>query len=162
MIERNKKGESLWKPAARDLIAMGAALTALAAAPGTAAISAPPPGLMEVLHVYAGPDGVTHARRVPVYGNKPLPVVEITAGAIGTGASEWGTAPKRRFSINTIGDLDVELADGTHHRIGKGDLVFVEDQGGKGHRSTMLTPVANLFIVVPDDFDFLAWAGKPA
>ena len=55
----------------------------------------------------------------------------------------------------------VELGDGTHHKIGKGDLVFIEDQGGKGHRSHMLTPIANLFLIVPDDFDLLAWAGQP-
>jgi len=117
---------------------------------------------MEVLHVYTGPDGLSRAKRVKVYGNKPLPVVQILAGSIGTGLTEWGTAPKKRFSINTSGDLDVELGDGSHHRIGKGDLVFIEDQGGKGHRSHMLTPIANLFIVVPDDFDLEAWAGKPA
>jgi len=146
----------------RDLIAMGTVLTAaLAAGRSTAQISAAPAGLMEVLHVYSGADGISHARRVPVYGSKPLPVVEIIAGSIGTGVTAWGTAPKKRFSINITGDIDVELADGTHHRIGKGDLVFIEDQGGKGHRSTMLTPVANLFMVVPDDFDLLAWAGKP-
>ncbi len=145
----------------RDLMAMGVALTALAAGRSQAQIGAAPPGLMEVLHVYSGADGITHARKVRVYGNKPLPVVEVQAGSIGTGTSNWGSAPKKRFSINTAGNLDVELADGTHHQIGKGDLVFIEDQGGKGHRSTMLTPVANLFLVVPDDFDFLAWAGKP-
>jgi hypothetical protein len=25
----------------------------------------------------------------------------------------------------------------------------------------MLTPIANLFLIVPDDFDLLAWAGEP-
>lgn len=146
----------------RELIAAGTALAAFAATRADAAISQAPAGLMEVLHVYSGPDGISRAKRVKVYGNKPLPVVQILAGSIGPGASEWGTAPKKRFSINTSGNLDVELGDGSHHRIGKGDLVFIEDQGGRGHRSHMLTPIANLFIVVPDDFDLEAWAGKPA
>ncbi|MBT2187553.1 hypothetical protein [Sphingobium nicotianae] len=145
----------------RDLLIMGSALTALAATAGHAAIDPAPAGLMEVLHIHTGPDGLSRASRVTVYGNKPIPVVQITAGSIGTGLTNWGTAPQKRFSINTVGDLDVELGDGTHHRIGKGDLVFIEDQGGKGHRSNMLTPVANLFIIVPDDFDLLAWAGTP-
>jgi len=146
----------------RDLLAAGTILTALAATSAGAQIRQAPPGLMEVLHVYSGQDGISRARRVKVYGNKPLPVVEIVAGSIGTGLTGWGTAAKKRFSINTSGDIDVELGDGSHHRIGKGDLVFIEDQGGKGHRSNMLSPVANLFIIVPDDFDLLAWAGKPA
>lgn len=150
----------------RNLLAAGTVFTALAATgcgKANAAISAPPPGLMEVLHVYSDADGITHARRVRVYGtNNPIPVVEVVAGSIGTGDSHWGTAPNKRFSINTTGDLDVELADGTHHHVGKGDLVFIDDQGGKGHLSHMLTPVANLFIIVPDDFDLAEWAGKPS
>lgn len=145
----------------RDLLAAGTVLSALVATGGRAEISPSPSDLMEVLHIYTGADGISRARRVRVYGNKPLPVVQIMAGSIGTGLTQWGTAPQKRFSINTSGDLDVELGDGTHHKIGKGDLVFIEDQGGKGHRSHMLTPVANLFIIVPDDFDLLAWAGEP-
>jgi hypothetical protein len=146
----------------RDLLVAGTALAALAATGAQAQIGQAPPGLMEVLHVYADKDGISRARRVRVYGNKPIPVVEVIAGSIGTGVTQWGTAPKKRFSINTSGDLSVELADGTHHKIGKGDLVFIEDQGGKGHRSSMLTPIANLFLIVADDFDLLAWAGQPS
>lgn len=146
----------------RDLIALGTIAAAFAATGAEAATSSPPPGLLEILHVYADADGVSHARRVRVHGNKALPVTGILAGSIGAGLTEWGTAPNRRFSINITGDLEVELGDGTRHRIGKGDLVFIEDQGGRGHRSHMLTPVANLFILVPDEFDLLEWAGKPA
>lgn len=144
----------------RDLIAAGAVLTALGAVSSNAAPSRPPAGLMEVLHVYSDADGVSHARRVRVYGNKALPVTGVMAGSIGAGLTEWGTAPNKRFSVNMVGDLEVELGDGSRHRIGKGDLVFIEDQGGRGHRSHMLTPIANLFLLVPDDFDLLAWAGK--
>lgn len=145
----------------RDLIAAGTLLAALGAGRAGAQTSAAPPGLLEVLHVHADADGISRARRVRVYGNKPLPAVQIIAGSIGPGLTRWGTAPNRRFSVNMTGDIDVELADGTRHRVGKGDLVFIEDQHGKGHRSHMLTPVANLFIIVPDDFDLLAWAGEP-
>ncbi|MBN8819806.1 MAG: hypothetical protein J0I80_13930 [Sphingomonas sp.] len=146
----------------RELIAAGTLVAAFAATGSGAQIARAPDGLMSVLHIYSGPDGISRARRVPVHGNKTIPIVEVMAGSIGPGLTPWGTAPQKRFSINTTGDLDVELADGTHHRIGKGDLVFIDDQGGKGHRSHMLTPVANLFLIVPDDFDLIAWAGKPA
>lgn len=146
----------------RELIAAGTLVAAFAATGSGAQIARAPDGLMSVLHIYSGPDGISRARRVPVHGNKAIPIVEVMAGSIGPGLTPWGTAPQKRFSINTTGDLDVETADGTHHRIGKGDLVFIDDQGGKGHRSHMLTPVANLFLIVPDDFDLVTWASKPA
>ena len=146
----------------RDLVAAGTLLAALGV-PGSAnaAPTPAPPGLLEVLHIYSDKDGISHGKRVKVYGAKPLPVTQIMAGTIGPGLTEWGTARNKRFSINVTGDLDVELGDGTHFRIGKGDLVFIEDQGGKGHRSHMLTPIANLFLMMPDDFDLAVWAGQP-
>ena len=36
--------------------------------------------------------------------------------------------------------------------------LFLEDRTGKGHITRLLTPVANIFIRMEDDFDFLAWA----
>jgi hypothetical protein len=148
-------------PSRRDVLAASALLAGFSATAAGARMTKAPEGLMEVLHVHAGADGISRARRVRVYGARPIPVVEVIAGSIGTGLTPWGTAPRKRFSINTTGDLEVELADGTRHRIGKGDLVFIDDQHGKGHRSHMLTPIANLFLIVPDDFDLLAWAGEP-
>ena len=40
----------------------------------------------------------------------------------------------------------------------QGDLVFLEDITGKGHVTRVLSPVTNLFIHVPQDWDMLAWA----
>jgi hypothetical protein len=146
----------------RDMLILACAFAALGERGASAAPAAPPPGLMEVLHVYRGADGLSRAQKVRVYGSKPIPVVQVVAGAIGAGDTDWGTAKQKRFSINTEGELDVELGDGTRHHIGKGDLVFIEDQGSPGHRSHMITPVANLFLIVADDFDLRKWAGEPA
>jgi hypothetical protein len=55
------------------------------------------------------------------------------------------------------GTLEVEISDGTRHRIGQ-DLVFLEDITGKGHVTRVLSPVTNLFIQVPQDWDMLRWA----
>ncbi len=145
----------------REMLALGALLAMFGAGSSEAAISPAPPGLMEVLHVHADANGITHAKRVRVYGNKPIPAVQVSGGSIGPGLTEWGAPPSRRFSINTVGELEAEMGDGTRHRIGKGDLVFIDDKGSKGHRSHMLTPVSSLFIIVPDDFDFAAWCGTP-
>lgn len=143
--------------AALAVVAMIAALFGTGAA---AAPAAPPPGIKEVLHIYSDAEGISHGRRVTVKSaNAEIPVQSIVYGSIGPGLTHWGSAPTKRFSINTVGDIEVELGDGTRHRIGKGDLVFIEDTTGTGHRSNFLTPVANLFIIVAEDFDFELWAG---
>ena len=147
----------------RELLVAGTMLGALMAGSARAATPAmAPPGLMEILHVSVGPDGKSRARRVAVQGRPgPLPVKEIQVGTIGPGsAPAFGVTPSKRFSINVTGDIEAELGDGSRHRIGKGDLVYLEDLSGTGHRTHFLTPVANLYIFMEDDFDFLAWAGE--
>lgn len=144
----------------RTALAGGAILAALIGTGAAAAPAPAPPGLKEVLHIYADAEGISHGRRVVVKSaNAEIPVQSIAYGSIGAGITHWGSAPTKRFSINTVGDIEVELGDGTRHHVGKGDLVFIEDTVGTGHRSHFLTPVANLFIIVAEDFDFDLWAG---
>ena len=160
----------------RTIIAGGTALTALLAAaacarepsaeaaegPATQPATQPPTGpsgIMEVIHVYSGEDGVSHVSRVKVTGSpKPLPVAAVVATSIAQGTEDWHQAPRKTFTINVVGDIEAETTDGTKVRIGKGDLVYLEDRTGKGHITRLLTPVANIFIRMEDDFDFLAWA----
>jgi hypothetical protein len=71
----------------------------------------------------------------------------------------WGhTAPRKQFFINMTGELEVELSYGRRQAIGQGDLVYLEDVTGKGHITRVTSPVTNLFIHVPQDWDMLAWA----
>jgi hypothetical protein len=151
----------------RTAIAAGAALTTLIATGAcsqeanspTADPAKGPSGLMEVIHVFAGDDGVSHVSRVKVVGSpKPLPAQAVTTTSIAQGTEDWHVAPAKTFTINVVGDIEAEVSDGTKVRIGKGDLVYLEDRTGKGHITRLLTPVANIFIRMPDDFDFLAWA----
>jgi hypothetical protein len=117
---------------------------------------------MEVIHVYADEDGVSHVDQVKVVGSpKPLPAESVIASSIAQGVEDWHQAPAKTFTINVIGDIEAEVSDGTRVKIGKGDLVYLEDRTGKGHVTRLLTPVANLFIRMKDDFDFLKWASEP-
>lgn len=151
----------------RNVLVGGALLgTALGATLGAPALALPPtaapPGLMEVLHIHVGPDGKSQAKVVKVYGGKKtIPAIAVETGAIGPGDGRWGNPPSKRFTVNTVGDLEAELGDGTRHRIGKGDLVFIEDLTGTGHFTRFLTATANIFIVVANDFDLDEWAGQP-
>lgn len=144
----------------RNAIAGGVALTALLATRAGAQAGGPKGDGMEVIHVYADANGVSHVQRVPVIGlPKPLPATEVRANAIATGVEDWHQAPRKLFTINTQGDIQAEVGDGTKVAIGKGDLVYLEDRTGKGHITRLLSDVAHLFIMMPDDFDFLEWAG---
>jgi hypothetical protein len=143
----------------RDLLVAGAALTALLPAGATAQPTNAKSGTMEVIHVWAGADGVSHARRVTVQGlPKPLPVTGVSASFVAKGVEDWHIAPYKLFTINVQGDIIGEMSDGTKIPIGKGDLVYLEDTTGKGHITRLLTDVSNLFIQIKQDFDFEAWA----
>lgn len=151
----------------RTVIATGAALgtllaTSACAQEGNSPTADPetgPSGLMEVIHIWADEQGVSHVARVKVTGSpKPLPAHSVVTTSIAQGTEDWHVAPAKTFTINVVGDIEAEVSDGTKVKIGKGDLVFLEDRTGKGHITRLLTPVANIFIRMKDDFDFLAWA----
>lgn len=151
----------------RTVLAAGTVLTTLAAT-GVHAADKPlepakgPSGIMEVIHIFADEHGVSHVNRVKVVGSpKPLPAESVIASSIAQGVEDWHRAPAKTFTINVVGDIEGEVSDGTKVKIGKGDLVYLEDLSGKGHVTRLLTPVANLFIRMKPDFDFQKWASEP-
>ena len=156
----------------RTVLGAATALTAMmttkaaAAEPASAPAAGPargPKGTMEIIRIYCDADGVSHYERVKVMGSpKPLPVDSVVASSIAQGTEDWHHAPYKTFTINVIGDIEAEVSDGTRVKIGKGDLVYLEDFTGKGHVTHLLTPVANLFIRMKDDFDLLKWASEGA
>ena len=114
-----------------------------------------------LFHIYATPDGESHVDIVEIANDSgEIPVTDMTARAYVRNESndaEWHTAPRRQFAINMTGSLEIEISDGSRHVIGQ-DLVYLEDITGKGHVTRVLTPVTNLFIGVPQDWDMLKWA----
>lgn len=115
-----------------------------------------------LIHVYATPDGESHIDRIEIANDAgEIPVTGMTARAYARNVSnsaDWHTAPRKQFAINMTGSLEVEISDGSRHSIGQGDLVYLEDITGKGHVTRVVTPVTNLFIHVPEDWDMLSWA----
>jgi hypothetical protein len=118
-----------------------------------------------LIHVYSTQDGESHLERIEISNEAgEVPVTGMTARAYARNVSnsaEWHTAPRKQFAINMTGSLEVEISDGSRHEIGQGDLVYLEDITGKGHVTRVLTPVTNLFIHVPQDWDMLSWARGP-
>ena len=117
-----------------------------------------PEGGMRVYHIWADVEGETHVRTV--YNTnipKDIPVKRVVASKLSQGTEDWHTVPSRSFVINTRGDIEGEVSDGSRQLIGQGDLVFLEDETGKGHVTRLLTEAASLFLQVDDDFDFEDW-----
>jgi hypothetical protein len=115
-----------------------------------------------LIHIYSTPDGESHHQIVEIANDAgEIPVTAMTARAYARSASSapnWHTAPRPQFAINMIGSLEVEISDGSRVQIGPGDLVYLEDTSGKGHVTRVLSPVTNLFIHVPPDWNMLGWA----
>jgi hypothetical protein len=148
----------------RELLALAGIATL--AGPSLSLAQAPSGDLKaRLIHIYATPDGESHHALVEISNDAgEIPVTGMTARAYArntANAAEWHTAPRRQFAINMTGTLEVEISDGSRHRIGQGDLVFIEDVTGKGHVTRVLSPVTNLFIQVPQDWDMLSWARGP-
>ena len=145
----------------REAFVIGA--TALIASGAVAAETAGPnrgpAGAMRIFRVFASADGESHIEQLAVASTrKSLPVQEVLATSLGKGVEDWHHAPFRTFTINTAGQIKVELSDGSSQHIGPGDLVFLEDRSGKGHLTRLLTDGAALFLRMADDFDVVAWA----
>ena len=115
----------------------------------------------KVVRIFATPDGGSRVEELTISPNaKPIDITRMTAGAYrGSGATapDWHTAPRKQFAINMTGELEVELTDGSRRKIGS-DLVYLEDLTGKGHVTRALSPITNVFLHVPEDFDVVAWA----
>lgn len=137
------------------------ALAGLAAAAGVPTALGQKETRARLIHIYATPDGESHADIVDITNNNgEIPVTGMTARVYernDSNAEEWHTAPRKQFAINMTGTLEVELSDGKRQAIGQGDLVYLEDINGKGHVTRVTSPVTNLFIHVPQDWDMLAW-----
>jgi len=145
----------------RELLALTGAV-AMAGTTGVRAQSAAGELKARLIHVFATPDGGSRVEVVEIANDAgEIPVTAMTARAYARGMTteaDWHTAPRRQFAINMTGTLEVEVSDGTRHQIGQGDLVYLEDTSGKGHVTRVLSPVTNLFIHVPQDWDMRSWA----
>jgi hypothetical protein len=63
----------------------------------------------------------------------------------------------RQFAVTVYGEIDVEASDGTRAHLRTGDMSFIEDVTGKGHR-TFETGSRSVFLQVPEGFDVKKWA----
>jgi hypothetical protein len=131
-------------------------------AEAAATVQAPvsnPDQLPQVFHVYNTPDGESHLEVLKVAATAgDLPLANLRAISYRPNKVDWHNVPTPQFAINLTGELQVETSDGTKHKIGPGDLVYLEDAKGKGHITRLLGPVTALFIRATPGFDIRKWA----
>jgi quercetin dioxygenase-like cupin family protein len=122
-----------------------------------------------VLHIYADAQGNSHMEELLVVTEprgavrtaKPIPVTGVQIDEYAPRFfNDWHTPPGRVFAITIVGELEVEVSGGVKRRVRTGELVFLEDTTGKGHKTWLGENTTNLFIHVADDFDFAAWTRK--
>ncbi len=70
---------------------------------------------------------------------------------------DWHCAPSRQFILMLTGEIEIEVGTGEQRRFSPGDVVFVEDTEGKGHRArnTGMTWRTSAFVRVTGDVPFL-------
>jgi len=122
---------------------------------------------MQVTRMYAGPDGVSHFEdlKVPARVTKVgdisrwFPAASVLFREVPQGLYlDWHLADNRVFIAILRGRIEVSLGDGIVRQFGPGDIVFAEDQHGRGHQTHDLEgPRMSLMIHVPDDFTVDDW-----
>lgn len=69
---------------------------------------------------------------------------------------DWHPAPQRQLIILLDGEIELEVSDGEKRRFEGGDILLVEDTGGKGHRTRNVRQEARRSVVItlPADSGF--------
>jgi hypothetical protein len=121
---------------------------------------------MRVFRIFTKDSGesAVEVREVPMTGDarpmseafacKNLFFRETPAGHV----QDYHTAPRRQLIFLTSGLLELETSEGLRTICRPGDLLFAEDQEGKGHITRSLRDTRGfVHVVMPDDFDITQW-----
>ena len=118
---------------------------------------------MRYVRLYAGPDGESHFEDVdvaleavdfappapPLHVSDFVPATRLGFMAPQSGwRGDWHPTPRRQFFVYLGGGAGVEASDGEVRHFRTGDVLFVEDTTGKGHRSWTETDEDTLNVVV--------------
>ena len=120
-----------------------------------------PPPQPHLFHIWSDAKGDTHLEELKLANNRRpmIPGVTMNFSGLpaGPNAAQLHHAPAHQFAITVSGKIDVEASDGTKAHLEVGDMAFLEDTTGKGHK-TLEEGAGSVFLRVPEDFDVKAWA----
>ena len=109
---------------------------------------------MKYARLYASEDGESHFEHVEIdlslaqYA-PPAPPLELSAREKATHfgfmqapsgwSSDWHPSAARNLFVVLSGEWEVTASDGESRRFSLGDVLLVEDTGGKGHKSRVIS-----------------------
>jgi hypothetical protein len=107
-----------------------------------------------VTRIYTGPDGMSHAERMPMKLNGDVSDlmkatgVEFSRRAPGP-VSDWHVGPRRQFVITLSGRAELEVAGGQKVSVEPGHISLIEDTTGKGHTTRNIGPDDRIVVTIP-------------
>ncbi len=111
--------------------------------------------------VWSDANADTHLEEIDIStkGRMLIPgvVVNYSGNTPPAGGEKLHNTSARQFAITVYGQIDVETSDGTKAHLRTGDMSFVEDVTGKGHK-TIEKGSQSVFLRVPEGFDVKKWA----
>ena len=111
--------------------------------------------------VWSDANGDTHLEEIDIStkGRMLIPgiAMNFTGNTPPTGSEKLHNTGARQFAVTVYGEIDVETSDGTKAHLRTGDISFVEDVTGKGHK-TIEKGSQSVFLRVPQGFDVKKWA----
>ena len=114
---------------------------------------------MAIIRIYTGPDGKSHFQNIePKYESRgdQSEAAELIPGSgiivrrfEPTRSNPWHHAPGRYAVFTLSGAVDIEIGEGSVHRLGPGDILIAEDLTGQGHATREVGPEPRVSIFVP-------------
>ena len=114
---------------------------------------------MRIHNLYVDDKGETHWRDIEVQWVEERQMSKLSARLPANGIIfretsgdydlDWHPAPRRQYIINLDGGVQITASDGEARQIGAGEVILVEDVGGKGHLSKSIGGKMRHSIFVP-------------
>jgi hypothetical protein len=116
---------------------------------------------MRIHNLYEDANGISHFRDIEIEWVEEKNFSKLSERLPATGIIfretsgdydlDWHPAPRRQYIINLEGGVQITASDGEARIIGAGEVVLVEDIGGKGHLSKAIAGKMRRSIFVPID-----------
>ena len=90
-------------------------------------------------HIYADASGTSHFKDLEVAPQAPQKAADVTFARV-PGGTDRGmiTPPNRHYVFFMAGLTEIGAGDGVKKVFAAGDLLLIDDVGGKGHTSRVL------------------------